>query len=444
MLLDEFELAYAENNVDPWLLDQPGGLPAVAPDAIDVERIVEGDVLPTALTPAWTYVSEGAVEGATFSVISQTLRHLLIGGDDSGRYQIDDPGIVPTDVEIATRFEISSLADAPGAPWFLEIEDGQRGYRLVWSNARIALHDATGTLVAGPRANGLTTGQEYKIRLRRLGSKVDATIDGASLFGEVDVTSFAASANTRYGFGYRDDGTARPHTWIVVWTDVGPKPVLRFDLSTLLGTTEAVPHDIRVIYRGSTGIVVPSYWTGTRNEASTHGNLGAALPLDVDLANFTVGVDPDEFVSDLRVVDDGTLDRDFVARLVAVSRPANERIFVRFVDFQDVFNYVDLRYWTEISGTTVVRSEDGRADLEDAGAVTVIHADMPLAATWSQFVVTAQFALRDAVATEWGELRFHVQDALNFHAVRIDPGTRVVTLDNRWPSSTPTSSTGST
>lgn len=428
-LLDEFELGPAETDVDPWLLDQPGGLPAVAPDGIEVERVVRGDVLPSAVDPTWTYVPEGAVEGATFSAISGTLRQLVIGSDLGGRYERDDPGIVAGDAELATRFRVATAVDVPGTPWFLEIEDGDRGYRLVWSNGVIALHDSAGTLVAGPRSRGLETGREYEIRLRRDGGTVEASIDGRSVFGAIAASDFAASANTRYGFGYRRDGTARPNTWIAVWTDVGPKPILTFDLSTLLGVTEAVPHDVRVIYRGRSGIVAPSYWSGTRNEVSVHDSLGEPLPLDLDLSNFTVGVDPDEFVSDLRVVDDGTLDRGFVSRLVAVLRPAGERVFVRFVDFQDVFRNRDLRYWEEISGTTATRPDDGRIDLEDAGSETVIHADMPAASTWDEFVATAQFALRDAVAGKWGELRFRVVDAANFYAVRVDPGTRVIDLD---------------
>lgn len=429
ILLDEFELGHAEFDVDPWLLDQPGMTPSVAPDGVDVERILRGDLLPSAADPVWIYVSEGALEGATFSISGERIAQTQTDGD-GGRYLRDDaPNLLdPETAEVAAVLRIESKTVVGGTPWFLELEDGVRGYRLRLSDGVVVLQDVDGNVIAGPRSRGFVVGTEYLLRIVRTGpTTVDATIDGSSVFGEREISDFAASANERYGFGYRDEGVGA-QDWVVSWREVGPKPILKFDLSTLLGLTEAVPHDVRVVYRENVGRTSTSYWTGSRNEVSVDDALGVPIPLEIEIENFRVGVDPDEFVSDLRVVDDGTLDRDFVARLVGVLRPAGERIFVRFVDFQDVFRNRDLRYWDEISGTTVPRPDDGRADLEDVGAETVIHADMPLSAVWRQFTLAAQFALRDPVVGNWGEVRFHVADALNFYAVRIDPGARTVAL----------------
>lgn len=429
MILGELELGYAELDVDPWLVDQPGLEPAVAPDSVGVERILLGDALPSAADPVWTYVSEGELEGATFGISSGRITEIQNDVDGGYYYRDDSPSFVdPETAEVGARFWINAKTDVRGNPWFLQLEDGVRGYRFVWSDGTIALHDADGNLVAGPRSRGFETGTEYKMRIVRTGpTTVDVTIDGATAFGEQEIASFATSINKRYAFGYNLEGFAQD--WAVEWKDVGPKPILTFGLSTLLGLDEAVPHDVRVIYRGKGGRVAPSYWSGSRNEVSVSDALGFPIPLDLDASDYTVGVDPDEFVSDLRVVDDGTLDREFVERLVAISRPAGERILVRFVDFQDVFRNADLRYWAELTGTATPRPDDGRVDLEDATNETVVHADMPLAATWNQFGLSAQFALRDAVAGKWGEVRFNVLDSDNFYAVRIDPGTRVVTLD---------------
>jgi hypothetical protein len=208
-------------------------------------------------------------------------------------------------------------------------------------------------------------------------------------------------------------------------------PIHRFDLSTLLGTEEAVPHDVRVRYlpRGVAQLV-RSHWTGSRNECSVEDAFGLPTPL-VDgssVSSYLVGLDPDEYVSELRVVDDGTLDREFVANLVEVLRPAGERIFVRFFDFQDDFRSGDLRYWEVASGSVEPDGSAGVAYLEDPGSETEIVSDSPLAAAWANFTASVRFSLRDVVAAKWGEFRFLRSDSLNFYAVRVDPFLRTVTL----------------
>jgi phage tail-like protein len=208
---------------------------------------------------------------------------------------------------------------------------------------------------------------------------------------------------------------------------------LALDLTTLLGATEAVPHAIRVQYVPTKEVqVVESYWSGTGNGVFVEDAFGQATP-STNVDDYRVGVDPDEFVSDLRVVDDGTgtLNRALVENLVRVLRPNSERYFVRYLDFQDTFR--DAFYWTveEGSADNVVQDrEAGRValagDLE--GAVVSIATDFPNDAAWEEYQAAIQFLLRDAVAGEWFQLRFYYQDASNYFAVNVDPGTTEVKL----------------
>jgi hypothetical protein len=57
----------------------------------------------------------------------------------------------------------------------------------------------------------------------------------------------------------------------------------------------------------------------------------------------------DEFLSHLRVADDGTLDRRLLVELVRLSRPQSERIEVAIVDFIDLFD-LGRALWTTIAG----------------------------------------------------------------------------------------------
>ena len=208
---------------------------------------------------------------------------------------------------------------------------------------------------------------------------------------------------------------------------------LELELSTLLGASEVVPHDIRVQYVPTRTVQVrPSLSDGSTNVVQTDGLLGQVSPASTDVNDYRVGVDPDEFVSDVRVIDDKSgspaLDRALVENLVRVLRPSSERVYVRYLDWFDTFRSADLRM-AVVSGTATPDPQGGRAILEDALADSVIRTDEASDATWTEVTATAQFSLRDALAGRWGELRFYYTDESNFYAVRIDPGTRDVSLD---------------
>jgi len=430
IIVGEAELGREELNVDPWLLDVPGMSPAVLPDAVESRRVAKMTVLPSADDPAWTYVDEGeAVEGNVFNLSAGELEHAQTTAA-GGRYvQNYPPGFLVDSAQLGVVWSPVTLTAVGGRPWHLSLKDGIRTVVLAWSDTEVALEDEAGNVVVGPLSRGFVAGTSYRMRLSKAGtSAVIASVDGVDLFGEVDTSAFPATAISQYGFGYRNLGQAQ--NWTVHWDDAGPLPLLTFDLTTLLGATEAVPHRIRCRYLPKKADrTVWSYWDGSTNRCHVDDGFGQDAPVAVTGVNdFLVGVDPDEFVSDVRLVDDGTglLDRNLVEGLVAILRPAGERYFVRYLDFSDTFGGTFT--WTEVSGTVVPYPDEGYVTLEDGIQDTVIKTDAPGDTTWSEPQVAVQFSLRDLVAGRWVEVRFLYQDELNHYAVRVDPGTRVVSL----------------
>ena len=207
-------------------------------------------------------------------------------------------------------------------------------------------------------------------------------------------------------------------------TDLGGG-VLEFTIDGLLGAGEAVSHDIRVKHTSYPGDleVRPSFWDGTNNKVHTTTYLGQPTP-STDPQLYRVGVDPDEYVSDLRVVDDGTVNRTLLEGLVSLLRPAGERIYIRYLDFQDDFR--DVFSWDVISGTATPDRPNGILELEDT-VDTVIATDFPNDDTWTEIRAGCQLKLQ--AGDKWGEFRFYYTDESNFYAVRINPAAPSLTLE---------------
>lgn len=433
VIVDEVELGREELDVDFWLLDQPGMTPSVLPDAVTRSGpIAEMNILPSSDTPAWAYTVEGHVtEGDVFSISSGELVQTQDDSDElGGRYVLQDPPDVNVEnVQVGVTWYADTVTSTgTRRPWHLLLCDGVKQFVLTWSLTEVALEDTSGTILWGPTSHGFSVGTSYDFRLYKDGaSVVRASVDGLDLFGSVNVALFPSYATPAYGFGYLNLGEVQ--NWIVRWDDAGGVPSFDFDLTTLIGSDEAVPHSIRVKYVPSNVTeVVESFWNGNENHCVVTNNFGLPVPLDYSSVNdFRVAVDPDEFVSDIRIVDEGSLNRDLVTNLVDLLRPSGERYFVRFLDFADTFRRpFD---WTVVSGTATPDVDNGRVYLEHASQETSIKTDYPNDSTWTEPQVTAQFSLRDSDASKWGEVRYCYTDEDNFYALRIDPNTRVLSLD---------------
>ncbi len=93
----------------------------------------------------------------------------------------------------------------------------------------------------------------------------------------------------------------------------------------------------------------------------------------------------DEYRSNLRIVDDGTLDRVLVVNLIKLMRAVGERIEIAYIDFMDLFTIDgDDAKWTVPAGTLVV--SDGTAKLEDDSIEELVVADNE-PSEWSDYVL---------------------------------------------------------
>lgn len=209
-------------------------------------------------------------------------------------------------------------------------------------------------------------------------------------------------------------------------TDLGSPPdELEFDINGLLGTADESGHDIRVQYVPTKTIeTVTSYYSGGTNKVVT-SYLGQSAPPSTNVGDYRVGVDPDEFASDIRMMDDGNVDRALVEDLVELLRPAGERYYIRFLDFHD--NFRGTFYWTLVSGDYIQDTDAGTIDLEDGASDSVIITDETNDNAWTEMYAAVQFNLRDSA--DWGELRFYYNSEDDFYALRIEPATKTVKLD---------------
>jgi hypothetical protein len=399
---------------------------SIYPDGLIVTKALDMKVLPSAATPVWSYVSvNGGVEGTIFNISSEQLNHVQTTSNAvGGFYRIEDLGLNPLDVQMGAVWIPQTITAVTDRPWFIKIIDGTRAYKLSWSDVEIAVEDEIGNVISGPRSFRFVTGESYNMRIAKVGTNIVASVNGNDLFGNVDSTLFYAVAFSGYEFGF---GNNENQNWIVKWDDVGPTPILNFDISSLLGLTEAVPHAVRVKYTLKNVVrTVYSYWDGSKNRCNVTDAFGLDVPiLTNSLNDFRVGVDPDEFVSDLKVVDDGELDRDMIVNLTKVLRPANERVYVRYLAFQDKFRRAG--NWVQVAGSVTENFSSGELTVN---AASVIRTDMNLDTTWKNITARAQAKMKN-VPGDWWEMRFNYTDELNFYSVGMNPADieRSVFLD---------------
>jgi hypothetical protein len=182
-----------------------------------VEQALDMSVLPSADSPAWTYVNEGVVEGSAFSVASGTLLHTCAASANGGRYKRASSNISEDFCEVHAWWRPVALVTVAGYPWHLMIHAGGAEVALNWSDSAVMLGQLNGTVVAGPIAKTLTSGWHHFV-LRRRGSLVWAFLDNQDLWGPVDASLFAADATLEVGFGYKNNASV--NDWTVSWDNV--------------------------------------------------------------------------------------------------------------------------------------------------------------------------------------------------------------------------------
>lgn len=139
-------------------------------------------------------------------------------------------------------------------------------------------------------------------------------------------------------------------------------------------------------------------------------------------ANFIEYVEEqlDEFQVDVRVVDDGTLDRTLIKRLLNLMRPCSERINILYIDFYEDFEAGKGQYET-ISGTAYVEKTDEINYLKMPEG-SLEHVDVKGSADWTNYLCQQRCIIYEG---EEIEVRFMIQDELNYYAFRVNTSTKL-------------------
>lgn len=203
---------------------------------------------------------------------------------------------------------------------------------------------------------------------------------------------------------------------------------LKFSVQTLLQNLEIVGGAPGGTPRGIRVLCVPTRTTEDdvrtadvlgNLTAFVTGSMGQSLPPSTSVNDYRVGVDPSEYSSYLSVQDRGTLNRTLVEGLVAALRPANERIFVRYVTFLDGFQRAGP--WEVEAGSATFDYAAGEVEVYDAGVESVLRTKVVGDVAWSEYLARAQLKLESSTASAWGELRFYGTGPDDFLALRLDP-----------------------
>jgi hypothetical protein len=203
----------------------------------DVVQALEMDVLPSADTPAWTFVTQGGggpAEGAVFSIVAtgpshNVLAHTQPGAPtvDGGYYKktIAPDYLVGSIIDIEAWFRVDSFTTVAGFPWGFYISDLaiNKQYGMWFNQTQVELSASPGLGTVGPVAHGIPVddGAWRRLKLRResIGDQhlITAWIGDKIVFAEIDSTVFPATAANEIAFGYFLQAA---QNWTVHWDRV--------------------------------------------------------------------------------------------------------------------------------------------------------------------------------------------------------------------------------
>ena len=148
---------------------------------------------------------------------------------------------------------------------------------------------------------------------------------------------------------------------------------------------------------------------------------------ETDLGHENDGYDPwliaadDERELNIRVVDDGNLDKELVVNLLKLMRPMCERIEITYLDLLDLFNVdADDTQWDALddlgqTGSTVLTVSGGSAQLDDTARREEIFTNVAGSGDWDEFAYSAR--VRGQV--KFG-LTFYRADEDNYYLFRLN------------------------
>ncbi len=148
--------------------------------------------------------------------------------------------------------------------------------------------------------------------------------------------------------------------------------------------------------------------------------LGTVLPeSDWEVVDESFAAD-DEYRSDLRIADDGSIDRTLIKRMLRLMRGVGERWNITYLDFLDLFQVEgdDLQWAPLSSGNVPI--ENGMMRLSDTTVAQETFAIVAGSSAWREYVFSSRLRGRSDVSGSAFSLLFYYTDALNHYRVLID------------------------
>jgi hypothetical protein len=129
----------------------------------------------------------------------------------------------------------------------------------------------------------------------------------------------------------------------------------------------------------------------------------------------------DGYEYNLRIVDDGTLDRPLVRAAAKLSKPINERVLITYLLFLDQFEVAgDFTQFLVVSGANPTVSS---GEIALTNGTQIVRANTEFATSWEDYIVS--WRVRSTGDTS---LPFRYKDDNNFYAVGCTPGVPGVGL----------------
>lgn len=154
-------------------------------------------------------------------------------------------------------------------------------------------------------------------------------------------------------------------------------------------------------------------------DPNTNGITGAFASVEWEIVDDEYAP-TDEYRSNLRIVDDGTLDRTLVKRVLRLMRATGERFDITYLSFLDVFSIVaDDSQWEPYTSSNLT-VEDGLLKLTDTANAESTFAVVQESNDWTQYIFAARVrGTSNSAGARWGVI-FYRSTGSNYYAFLID------------------------
>jgi len=206
-----------------------------------------------------------------------------------------------------------------------------------------------------------------------------------------------------------------------------------FTLDNLVNsTTNDTPEEVYIRFLGTgAAIHAPLIFNGTNWTATTEQDyvfLQTSSSISTEPSNFRASFETDEYVLDILMVDDGTLNRDMIIGLVRFSRPSSENIYIRYYNMIDLFSTFGM--WDEIEGTATHSEDNKNVVLADVAEDTIIQANLDGSEDWFSYAVHVK--MQHGVTAKYAIIRFMVQGINDYYYLKVTPSAAPTVPAAAW------------